>query len=371
MRSRGIEFYRFIFAIIVCLHHIRGQIVAGSNLSVFWGAGYLAVDLFFVISGYFLAAHYDRTHAIEEEERTPGEMALHYAVGRWKRIFAFHTYAWLVAGVVQIYVWKSVGWKQVLSDGFFEFFMLEATGIGNNNRVNGTGWYCSALILCSLVIYYLLCKHKKNYIFFVVPVSAVVIFSYLRNQYGNLNRWTQNPLLLCDGLFRGFAEMGLGCVCYYVVLAIKREKLFPVLPEKWERIIYSIGEVGCLGVILVTMWKPQGHMLGNDVALEFICIPVMAVFIIIVLSEKSILHRVMDNRVSEILGKLSFYVYLNHAIIQRTISKYMADVDVHRVLGIYLIVVIFYSVLTMAIFEPFDFGAIIGVHNFPEEDSSR
>ena len=347
MKNRAIEFYRFVFAIVICMHHIRGTVTSSGRFSNFFGAGYLAVDLFFMVSGYLLAAHYDN-HREEDAALEPGGAAIRYAADRWKRLFAFHTYAWLFAGAVQIYVWKSITWKSAFSDGFFEFFMLESLGMGSNGRVNGPGWYCSALIICSFLIYYLLSKDKKSYLHFVVPVSCALIFSYFFNKYGHLNRWTQNPLLVCDGLFRGFAEMGIGCICYDAVSKIKRGG---VHVTKHEGLLWGTGEIILFCLILFTMWMPSGYKIGQDVPLEFICIPLMAAFIIIVFSEKSCVFKLMDNAVCGYLGKISLHIYLNHIVIERSISKYFGDRNIYKVLLLYIAVVLSYSALTLFVFE--------------------
>lgn len=351
MKNRALEFYRFVFAIVICMHHIRGYVTAGSRFSNFFGAGYLAVDLFFIISGYFLAAHHARSEARDDVPASPGEAAMDYALGRWKRLFAIHTWAWFVAGAVQVYIWQSLKWRDAFTDGFFEFFMLEITGIGTDGRVNGPGWYCSALVICSLLIYFLLSKNKKTFLYVTVPLSSAVIFSYFCNQYGHLNRWTQHPLVVCDGLFRGFAEMGIGCICYEIVTRLQAGGGKGRLSEGWEKALYSVGEVVCFGVVLYTMWMPQGYQIGKTVALEFICIPFMALFVVIVLSGKSVFHRILDNRLSGLLGRLSLYIYLNHIIIQRSVSKYLVDWRVRDALMLYMAVVIGYSLVTMLIFE--------------------
>ena len=83
MKNRAIEFYRFVFAIVICMHHIRGTVTSSGRFSNFFGAGYLAVDLFFMVSGYLLAAHYDN-HREEDAALEPGgqRYAMRRTVGR-------------------------------------------------------------------------------------------------------------------------------------------------------------------------------------------------------------------------------------------------------------------------------------------------
>jgi len=56
-RNNGLEFYRFIFSLIVCLLHFRSGTLFQSQPTAFYG-GYLAVDFFFIASGLFLAENF-------------------------------------------------------------------------------------------------------------------------------------------------------------------------------------------------------------------------------------------------------------------------------------------------------------------------
>ena len=54
-RNYAIEFYRILFTAIICMHHIQGSVDAP-----LMKRGYLGVELFFVLSGYFLYRSFER-----------------------------------------------------------------------------------------------------------------------------------------------------------------------------------------------------------------------------------------------------------------------------------------------------------------------
>ena len=57
-RNGLIDFYRFIFALIIVIHHamwLDGRYVGDIENKVFFRGGYSAVEFFFILSGYLLS----------------------------------------------------------------------------------------------------------------------------------------------------------------------------------------------------------------------------------------------------------------------------------------------------------------------------
>lgn len=71
-----IEFLRIILTMAVCLHHFRLY----SN-ALPYGGGYIAVDCFFIISGYYLSRH------LIESAKGKEESMMDYVRQRYKRLF--------------------------------------------------------------------------------------------------------------------------------------------------------------------------------------------------------------------------------------------------------------------------------------------
>lgn len=227
--------------------------------------------------------------------------------------------------------------------------MLEETGLGNEAVINGVGWYCSALFLASFLVYYSLCRNKKAHVCVIMPITAVLAFSYFY-RYGDLNRYLQNPLMICDGAIRGFVELSMGCACYYAVVRIKGGQ-YRFVQQRLEPWMYGLTETLCFGALMYIMWKPGGYKPGWFVSQDFMAIPIMVLLVIVVLSEKSILHKLWDNSLSAFLGKLSFSIFLNHTVILGLLTKFMIGRPVPMILSIYLGTTIGYSVLTMLVID--------------------
>ena len=51
MKNRALEFYRFLFSIVIVLYHYRSQVYDG-----FLPSGYISVEFFFILSGFLMTA---------------------------------------------------------------------------------------------------------------------------------------------------------------------------------------------------------------------------------------------------------------------------------------------------------------------------
>lgn len=56
-RNGAVEFIRFLFSIVICVLHFWDGEVLGDRRIAFCG-GYLAVDFFFVLSGFLMVQHF-------------------------------------------------------------------------------------------------------------------------------------------------------------------------------------------------------------------------------------------------------------------------------------------------------------------------
>lgn len=57
-KNGAIEFYRFLFSMIIGLLHFRGYGKLPKNTA--FNGGYLGVEFFFIVSGYFLMKQYEK-----------------------------------------------------------------------------------------------------------------------------------------------------------------------------------------------------------------------------------------------------------------------------------------------------------------------
>lgn len=282
-KNGAVEALRFLFIICVCIHHY----------GLYCPAGYLGVDFSFVLSGFLLMRHFERN-------RTEGEdaaiAAVRYGCGRVRRLLPPYLFAYLLTVVIFCCTNTPVTLSFFMSKSIWELLFLQGGGLSAGLLVP-PGWFCGALVLASFVIYFLLGKSKQTYLYFIAPLSFILVLSYIFQTTGNINRWDY------IGTLRGFAELGLGCICFQVCAALK-DRL-----QGKRKLLSSIIEILSIAYLIYVM-----TLVGPSEG-DFSCVLIIAVLITSLFIGNSYFSRFMNKTVFAYLGKISMGIYLNHMAI--------------------------------------------------------
>ncbi len=337
-RNKSADFLKFILCCIVCIHHFRKY---GEETA--FCAGYLAVDVFFLLSGLFLMNHFlmHRT----DETGSPEQEMVEYMIHKLIHFLPAHILAWVLNLLMIVYVLKESSMGTALKNGFWEFLLLKATGLGNWFSVNPVTWYLSALCLCSAVIYWILCRLRKagdtegkTYTHIIAPFLFLWIMSYLAKRQKNLSYWTQSAPVLTTGFLRGMADMSLGCTAAVIIRKMNLKRAESV----WGDMIASVFEVTGWTVLFMHMFRAINR-------LDYIVPVVSAVLLISMFTQQSVLTRLTDNRISAFLGRYSYPMYLNQLLIIRPLIHCFPGMNFWAVTVCMLAGLLVVSILTEAL----------------------
>lgn len=322
-KNSSIEALRFFIIMCVVVHHYCG----------FTPAGYLGVDFFFILSGCFLMQHYMMK---DNNVESAAISAYLYSKGRYFRLIPHYLFAYSLSLCLSVCFCKKISLLSLLKNDIWELLMLDALGF-NESLVVGPGWYCSALIIAGFFAYYFLARSPKTYLYFIAPVSFCFILSWMYRNIGHVNRWLQVDTFICTGTLRGFAEIGLGCICYAVYSSLKGKQ------NVYLGIISTILELVCFSYIVYVIFK-----VGESTE-DFVCILLMAVLITSLFTGHSLWFKILNNKLSNYLGSISIGIYLNHAILQGInwygiFSQY--GLSWYQSSLIYLLVIILFSAIS-------------------------
>lgn len=316
-RNSAIELLRFVIIMSVVVHH---YCPISPN-------GYLGVDFFFVLSGFLLMSHFVARYQPEQDAIT---QAISYTKNKYLKLIPYYLLAFMLSILLSVAMNKGLTVGSFVKSAVWELSMMEGFGITQNLLV-GPGWYCSSLLIAGFVIYFLLGKFQKNYVFFIAPLSFMIVFTYMALNFGNLNRWMQVDTCISTGTLRGFAEMGLGCMCYQF-FDYARDKL-----KNRMKVISSIIELLCISFILYVMYgkNAQGY--------DFVCVLVMSTLITSFFIANSYLSKLLSNPISQYLGKISVSIYLNHIIISYVDWYALIGINWYYTFFLYLCIVVCFS----------------------------
>ncbi len=344
-RFYRIDLYRLVFALVVLLYHSN---LVTQGVKIF-SRGYLGVEFFFLISGWFMAAG---TQKAGPPVRELGRETTQYIWRKIRKIYPYYLAAFLIAFTVNHIASALRGEKLSIPlhalYGTLELFLLQMSGIRWLYAVNGIAWFLSAMLLAHWVIYPLLRFFRDSFTHVYGPFAALVLLGYLSQKYGSLNCTTvymdensTNYFFMQPGLIRALAETILGTSSYALCESIvRRIKTLPPHAESGFRYLLAAAEYLCLAAVLIlSSLKINGQ--SDFLLLCFLFLLVTVCFSGELL--KTDLSR--KGKIWDLLPNLSMLIFLN----QRCWLNLLPILSIESYLGkmlAYLICVALSSLLT-------------------------
>ena len=301
-RNGTIDLMKFLFCLLIMLFH---------TTSLFPG-GYIAVEFFFITSGYLMALSMDR------EKDSSGDIGtrtvrfiLHKACG----IFPYYAAAWVLSFLLTIVV-KNYTFSQLFRELFmspYNFFMVEMAGnYDMGHRIEGS-WYISAMLLAMAVLYPVRTKSRNLFDGIIAPLLALFAVGYFYQRGKGLSAtvYYDSSLHMYTGLLRALTEIPLGCLCYRL-----RQRLLPegcVRPGGLRSILLAIPEL--FGYAVTFYCAHRTAHTSFDLALLFW----LSVSVTISFSGCSITAKYIRGDLFRFLGTFSLMIYLTHQAVKKQI----------------------------------------------------
>lgn len=337
-RNRAIEFYRFLFSLTVCVFHFRTYAPHTQTPHILpFDSGYLSVEFFFLLSGFLLARSAEKKNSLSILQKADASIC--YLRNRYKRLYPHYLFTVFCMAVIRILGIQNLSVGNWLKKGISEILMLQCIGTGK--VLSFVLWFSSATVLASFFIYFL-CLWNANVCKILFPFISAAIYSSILQHYDSFNVTFSYRFLFSDGFWRAVAGIMMGCICYEATKFIGNCNI------KSRKKLFTVMECLLLTIILIMLYQPHYREKNYTLLLLF------AAFIIIIFSQKSYLSDLLDNRLSQYLGKISYAIYLNQIVVYTVFFAYFpADENTSMFWStiIYLAIVIFLSVITTWLIE--------------------
>lgn len=315
-----IDFLRFLFSVIVVLHHSR--YVLGDDNCYFLG-GSLAVEFFFFVSGYLLLVGADKAGRKNGAGTNGiGSETLHFILHKIRSFLPEFLIAWWI-GFILIGVVRQYGvldYLKAFGNDFWELTLVKMSGLFTHG-IDGAMWYLSAMLLGMALLYPLLRTKRDLMTHLVCPLLALFLYGYLCQAEGH----PRDPIVwlgLCyKGLVRAVAGLCTGVVICMAVCRIK--KLAPAGLTK-------LGNALAIGTQLLCLILTIRYMAEQEPS-EYDYFYMFLLMLLVLISFSGFgLESVLGNsqrlhRLSAFLGKYSLSLYLGHLYFAQHVNELLPE----------------------------------------------
>lgn len=320
MKSRKngkIEVFRLFFALVVVLHHANKSL----NLSwfrfhgfTFFNRGYLGVEFFFLLTGYFMGKTIDK----QLQQNSQGDLGVEtaqFAGKKFKAVWKPHMFSFIILFIAVVII-KQYDFGQIWElalQSLPSFFFIQKTGFQIVN-LNNVEWYISCMLLVVVILYPLCKKYYSMFVHVIGPMITLFGLGYLVRNYGTfsgVSRWN-GVMYTC--LIRCAAEISLGIVLYEIVRQVSNQKY-----SHRSRVVFTIVE--WIGWILAA-----GIVCSNiKTKYEVYMLVFTSIALVIVLSNLSYGNELWNNKFCYECGTWSLYIYLSQQLALEIANRYFVN----------------------------------------------
>ena len=300
-RSYSLDFFKLVFAYVIAFFHFGAPIAPGPTVTV---------QLFFFISGFFLARkYYTRSHADGGNAYSGWNYTLDHVKSHYPH-YLFSYIAFLLYNTARalVYLLKSPSFAQIREillsfyDQIPNLLFLQSAYTFHDN-MNYPLWQLSALIIGGYFVYTLLCTHEKLSRTLIFPAAILMLLS-LRESGVDFDA-NYGPIYI--PLLRAFCGLGYGVLIYFFTTTPHWTAL------RSHTLLFNLASI--LSVACIFFFAEHGNI-------HFVTGPLL---ILGCLEENAWLNRLLNRSLFRHAGKLSLSIYVNHALICRFIQGFLSS----------------------------------------------
>lgn len=325
-RNGTIDFWRFCFSVMIVIYH--------ALFSAFRG-GYIAVDFFFLVSGYMLAQSYEKRNHDNTIGRDTIEFMKHKVSGLLPNVYIAFGIGFIV-----------VHYNQSISDiidwfihDFYIFFLCNMSGLGDET-VNGVVWYLSAMLISTLIIYPFMRKYHDNDVFYCViaPLGFLFGLGFLAQNMRTLNVSMEWNGWVRLGLIRAIAEILGGCIIYRVSKVLQTIQFTKIM--KW---IFTFMEWGTYIFVIAFAFNHR------ELFADYFLLILLMIGITLSTSRVGYGRKIDDSKLIRWLGEFSFSLYLGHDFWKQFLTARCIGWSEKNILLLYLLLAFLTALFIMYI----------------------
>ena len=321
-KKTSIEALRFLFMMQICLWHYGYPVM---------DAGFVGVEFFFILSGFFI-------YLTSVKPYSGG--IVQFTIQKTKKFYVKYVFATLLGWIVFGHTLTLSSMKDMLHALLMlvsQLLMLQSVGIFEGG-LNAPLWFFSVLIVGGAFVYGAVKYYCNISLRFIFPLVVILFLTYCFSggKSADLEVFDTESCIPMT-LMRGVCEMAYGSLIGF---------LFTRYGYVVNRHIFVLNMLTLFSIVLYLLVMIAD---GHDISYVFIFVPV---FIIAAMTRGSSMQRLFSHEIWGRLGALSFDLYLIHAPLIALIKHFLLR---EFNINFYLVCVVYYLMLipTAILFDRF------------------
>ena len=316
-KIKNIEFLRIIGCLAIILTHLFNKLYGALDIEIYDKLcnmtcnGNKAVDLFFILSGFFFTY----------------KLNLHRSCWEFVKHKLIRLYPVLIFVIILYFVFSLTGSvKFTYYDNIFTLLGLSGTGIVQKYGNASHFWYVSAMLWTLLFYYYLLKNYSKKNVNLFIAITILFSYSFLiYSRHGYIGVLRNTCYYFYNlGMLRALGGIGIG---YFIGEWYKTniDKIKDWKPSTIQVVLLS-------GLEFITLYFIINNLMLHKLKYynQFIFIIAFTVIIILFLVNQGVFSRILNNNICSNLAKYSYSLYMVHppiySLFSGSIWKYHPEI---------------------------------------------
>jgi len=338
MRIKKLDGFRGIFSLMIVFLHTSDELLPNFMTSFYLTKeSFIFVDFFFVLSGFVITLNYNKIKSNNGLKK--------YLKKRFIRLYPLLIFSSIISLVLSIIILNDlnlIGFFNSISllnstpfpNIFYSLVSGSETIMNLDNGVYLPSWSISSefityLIFGFITVYFF---HKRNVIFILLIIVSFV-FCYVKGGY-----WSFTGGL---GIFRGIVSFFMGSLVFDYSKKINKIKSFNSFVEL----------VSIVGFFILTYYHSNLIGIKKEI-FGMLTLPLYFGSLIFLFSKSNgLISRLLESKMFQFLGMISYSIYLNHSIIVNIFELLNSKYTYNLTFYIMLLFIVVYSYLTFKIIE--------------------
>ncbi len=345
-KNYEIDFIKLLSTLGIMYYH-AGKFNSDGNF-FFQTKGYLFVEIFFMISGFFMAMS-----LFNADKKGKNLGNIEFIGHKISAFYPQYIFAFVEGFILFSFVVWDISYKEALVSVPYtlgELLLLKNSGITKSiSFYNGPTWYLSAMIIAMFVIFPFLKKYKEKFASYIAPIVAVFGYAFCANSDKKvLDQQANWASITTIGNIRAFAGICLGIVIFYISIYFKKKYTF----TKAGVVISYIFQILLVPVMIYIM-RNRGIALKFKAGSDYTFVILAFILLTITFIRKPYLNKILGAKPLRLLYNLSLPLFLTHKAWVEVIRTRLADYTFEKQIIIYTAVVVVTAILCFVVSKIF------------------